>query len=127
MKSPSPSRRGRPKVYGWVPPLQEISVLECVKFPPWGRVSAPAGVAPRPWRSVCTRPRAINVAPLGCFTGVAVQRLFQPASAFLLVGLGIFRAGAATRSPVEPSGGRALRVGVMAKHVELRNRRLSIH
>jgi len=44
MKSPSPSRRGRPKVYGWVPPLQEV--LECVKFPPWGRVSAPAGVAP---------------------------------------------------------------------------------
>ena len=33
-------------MYGWVPPLQEISVLECVKFPPWGRVSAPAGVAP---------------------------------------------------------------------------------
>ena len=33
-------------MYGWVPPLQEISVLECVKFPPWRRVSAPAGVAP---------------------------------------------------------------------------------
>ena len=33
-------------MYGWVPPLQEISVLECVKFPTWGRVSAPAGVAP---------------------------------------------------------------------------------
>ena len=33
-------------MYGWVPPLQEILVLECVKFPPWGRVSAPAGVAP---------------------------------------------------------------------------------
>ena len=31
----------------------------------------------------CIRPRAINVAPLGCFTGVAVQRLFQPASALL--------------------------------------------
>ena len=46
MKSPSPSRRGRPKVYGWAPPLQGILVLECVKFPPWGRVSAPAGVAP---------------------------------------------------------------------------------
>src|SRR6185312_8316920 len=46
MKSPSPSRRGRPKVYGWVPPLQGILVLECVKFPPRGRVSAPAGVAP---------------------------------------------------------------------------------
>ena len=25
--------------------------------------------------------RSINIAPLGCFTGVAVQRLFQPASA----------------------------------------------
>ena len=23
-----------------------ISILECVKFPPWGRVSAPTGVAP---------------------------------------------------------------------------------
>src|SRR6185436_11022831 len=46
MKSPSPSRRGRPKVYGWASPLQRILVLECVKFPPWGRVSAPAGVAP---------------------------------------------------------------------------------
>ena len=33
-------------MYEWVPPLQEISVLECVKFPPWGRVSAPTGVAP---------------------------------------------------------------------------------
>ena len=33
-------------MYGWVPPLQEILVLECVKFPPWGRVSAPVGVAP---------------------------------------------------------------------------------
>ena len=46
MKSPSPSRRGRPKVYGWASPLQGILVLECVKFPPWGRVSAPTGVAP---------------------------------------------------------------------------------
>ena len=32
-------------VYGWASPLQGILVLECVKFPPWGRVSAPAGVA----------------------------------------------------------------------------------
>src|SRR6185503_7233918 len=47
MKSHSPSWRGRPKVYGWAPPLQGILVLECVKFPPWGRISAPAGVAPR--------------------------------------------------------------------------------
>ena len=46
MKSPSSSRRGRPKVYGWAPPLQRILVLECMKFPPRGRVSAPAGVAP---------------------------------------------------------------------------------
>ena len=46
MKFSSPSRRGRPKVYGWAPPLQGILVLECVKYPPWGRVSAPAGVAP---------------------------------------------------------------------------------
>ena len=23
-----------------------VLILECVKFPPWGRVSAPAGVAP---------------------------------------------------------------------------------
>ena len=33
-------------MYGWVAPLLEILVLECVKFPPWGRISAPAGVAP---------------------------------------------------------------------------------
>ena len=33
-------------MYGWVAPLQEISVLECVKFPPWGHISAPTGVAP---------------------------------------------------------------------------------
>ena len=46
MKSPSPSWRGEPKVYEWAPPLEGILVLECVKFPPWGRVSAPAGVAP---------------------------------------------------------------------------------
>ena len=27
--------------------LRRISILECVKFSPWGRVSAPAGVAPK--------------------------------------------------------------------------------
>ena len=33
-------------MYGWAPPLQGILILECVKFLPWGSVSAPAGVAP---------------------------------------------------------------------------------
>ena len=33
-------------MYGWAPPLQGILVLECVKSPSWGRVSAPAVVAP---------------------------------------------------------------------------------
>ena len=70
---------------------------------------------------------AINVALLGCFTGVAIQRLFQPASAFLSAGLGVFRAGTATQCPAEPSGRRASRVGVLVKHMELHNRRSSIH
>ena len=77
--------------------------------------------------SVCTSPRAINVTLFGCFTGEAAQLPFQPVSTFLSAGLGIFCAGAATRSPVEPSGRRALRVGVLTKHVEFHNRRLSIH
>jgi len=33
-------------VYGWASPLQGILVLECVKSPLWGRVSAPTGIAP---------------------------------------------------------------------------------
>ena len=82
---------------------------------------------PRPWRSACTRPRAINIALHGCLTGVAVQRLFQPASALLSAGLGIFRAGTATQCPAEPSGRHASRVGVLVKHMELHNRRSSIH
>ena len=63
--------------------------------------AAPAGDfgPPRPWRSVCTRPRAINIASLGCFTEVAVQHLFQPASALLSACLSIFRAGTATQYP----------------------------
>ena len=77
--------------------------------------------------SVCTRPRAIDVVLLGCFTGETAQLPFQPASAFLSAGLGIFCAGAETRGPVEPSGGRALRVGVLARHAELHSRRFSIH
>ena len=47
MKSPSPSRRGRPKVYGWVPPPQEISVLECVKFSSVGARQRTRGCSPR--------------------------------------------------------------------------------
>ena len=57
---------------------------------------------------------------------MAVQRLFQPSSALLSADLGIFRAGTATQSPAEPSGRRALRVGVLVKHLELHNRRASI-
>src|SRR6185312_3959382 len=38
-----------------------------------------------------------------------------------------FCAGAATQSPAEPSGRRALRVGVLVKYVEPHNRRLSIY
>jgi hypothetical protein len=39
---------------------------------------------------------AIKVTLLDCFTKVAVQRLFQLASAFFSAGLGVFRAGTAT-------------------------------
>jgi len=38
-----------------------------------------------------------------------------------------FRAGAATRDSVEPSGLRVLSAGGLVKHVELHNRRLPIH
>ena len=58
---------------------------------------------------------------------MAVQRLFQPASAFLSAGLGVFCAGTATQCPAEPSGRRASIVGVLVKHMELRNRRSSTH
>ena len=48
-------------------------------------------------------------------------------SALLSAGLGIFRAGTTTQCPAEPSGRRMSRVGVLVKHMELRNRRLSTH
>ena len=86
------------------------------------------GCSPRGFGGVLALVQGLkNIALRNCSIGVSVQCLFQPASAFLSAGLGVFRAGTATRGPVEPSGRRALRVGVLAKHVELHNRRLSIH
>ena len=68
-------------MYGWMPPWQEISVLECVKFPPWGCVSAPAGVAPEALEECLYSPKGYKRRPTRLLHRVAVQRLFQPASA----------------------------------------------
>jgi len=38
------AKPGRSEEKGWM--LAADLILKCVKFPPWGRVSAPAGVAP---------------------------------------------------------------------------------
>ena len=68
-------------MYGWVAPLQEILVLKRVKFRPWGRVSAPAGVAPEALEECLYSSKGYKHRPLGCCTGMAVQHIFQPASA----------------------------------------------
>ena len=94
--------------------------LECVKFPPWGRVSAPAGVAPEALEECLHSSKGYKRRPAWLLN-------WGGRPAFLSAGLGIFCAGAATHGPVEPSGRCTLRVGVLAKHVELHNRRLSIH
>ena len=57
--------------------------------------------------------RVFALVLLGCFTEVAIQHLFQPASTLLSADLSIFFAGTATQSPAEPSGRRVLRVGVL--------------
>jgi len=68
-------------VYGWVPPLQDILVLKCMKFPSWGRVSAPAGVAPEALEECLYSPKGYKRRPTGLLHRVAVQHLFQPTSA----------------------------------------------
>jgi len=95
-------------------------ILECVKFPPWGHVSAPAGVAPEVLEECLHSSKGYKRHP-------AWLLYWGGFSASFSAGLDVFRAGAATQGPVGPSSGRALRVRVLAKHVKLLNRRLLIH
>ena len=92
-----------------------------------GRASVPAGVAPEALEECLHSSKGYICRPAWLLYWGGRPGSFQPALAFLSAGLGIFRAGAATQSPAEPSGRHALRVGVLVKHVELHNRRLSIH
>ena len=107
-------------MYGWVPPLHENSILECVKFPPRGRVSAPAGVAPEALEECLHSSK-------GYKRRIAWLLYRGGGLASFSASIGIFCAGTATQTPADPAGRRALRVGVLVKHMELHNRRSSIH
>ena len=95
-------------------------VLECVKFPMWGRVSAPAGVAPEALEECLHSSKGYKCRPAWLLYWGGRPGSFS-------TGISVFRAGAAIQSPADPSGRRALRVGVLVKHVKLHNRWLSIH
>ena len=98
-----------------------------VKFPPWGHVSAPAGVAPEALEECLHSSKGYMRRLAWLINWGGRPTSFQPASAFLSAGLGIFHAGAVTCDSVKPSGLHALSVGGLVKHVELHNRRLPIH
>ena len=115
--------------------LQWILVLKCVKFSSVGARQCTRGCSSRGLGGVFALVQGLYMSPclvalLGWPSRVFFSRhrhSFQPALAFLSAGLDVFRAGAVTQSPAEPSGRRALRVGVLVKHVEPHNRRLSIY
>ena len=71
-------------MYGWVPPLQEILVLECVKFPPWGCISAPAGVAPKALEECVHSSKGYESSRLCGRSGdTIIHHSFQPVLALL--------------------------------------------
>ena len=68
--------------------MQRILILECVKFPPWGRVSAPAGVAPEALEECLHSSKGYKRHPAWLLYRVAAQRgigVFQLASAFFVL------------------------------------------
>ena len=84
-------------MYGWVPPLQEISVLECVKFPPWGRVSAPAGVAPEALEECLWSSKGYKRRPAWLLHWGGRPVSFSAGIDTLSAALGILSAGTTTR------------------------------
>ena len=86
-------------MYGWVPPLPEILVLECVKFPPWGRVSAPAGVAPEALEECLYSSKGYKRRLAWLLHCGGRPASFSAGIGTLLAGLGILRAGTATQHP----------------------------
>ena len=86
-------------MYGWVPPLQEILVLECVKFPPWGRVSAPAGVAPEALEECLYSSKGYKRRLAGLLYWGGRPASFSAGIGTLSAGLGILRASIATQCP----------------------------
>ena len=84
-------------MYGWVPPPQEISVLECVKFPPWGRVSAPVGVAPEALEECLYSSKGYKRRPAGLLHWGGRPAFFSAGIGTLSATLGILSAGTATR------------------------------
>ena len=86
-------------MYGWVPLLQEILVLECVKFPPWGRVSAPAGVAPEALEECLYSSKGYKRRPAWLHHWGGRPASFSAGIGTLSAGLGILRAGTAIQYP----------------------------
>ena len=86
-------------MYGWVPPLQEISVLECVKFPLWGRVSAPAGVAPEALEECLFSSKGYKRRPAGLLHWGGRPASFSAGIGTLSAALGILSAGTVTQYP----------------------------
>ena len=97
--------------------------LECVKFSPWGRISAPTGVAPEVLEECLHSSKGYKYRPAWLTDWGDCSASFSAGISVPFSRPSILHAGTATRGPVEPSGGHALRVGVLAKHVELHNRR----
>ena len=78
-------------------PLQGISILECVKFPPWGRVSAPAGVAPEALEECLYSSKGYKQRPAGLLYWGGRPAYFSAGIGTLSAALGILSAGTATR------------------------------
>ena len=84
-------------MYEWVPPLQEILVLECVKFPPWGRVSAPAGVAPEALEECLYSSKGYKRRPAGLLHWGGRPASFSAGIGTLSAALSILSAGTTTQ------------------------------
>ena len=86
-------------MYGWVPPLQEIFILECVKFPPWGRISAPAGVAPEALEECLYSSKDYKRRPAWLLHWSGRPVSFSASIDTLSAALGILSVGTATQYP----------------------------
>ena len=70
-------------------------VLECVKFPPWGRVSAPAGVAPEALEECLHSSKGYKRRPAGLLHWGGRPASFSASIGTLSAGLGTLSAGTA--------------------------------